>query len=190
MAISVARRQFISALGGAAVTWPLAARAQLSHPMRRIGVLIGTAESDFDGQNRLATLRKGLQELGWIDGQNVHIDIRWGASNDLTNDYAEEIVRLNPDVIVANGTPASFAMGQRTQNIPIVFVQVTDPVGQGLVQNLARPGGNLTGFTNYEFSMGGKWLQLLNEIAPRLAHAAVAFSSADCPVCGIVLRSD
>jgi putative ABC transport system substrate-binding protein len=181
------RRKFITLLGGAAAAWPLTARAQQPNRVRRIGVLIGTAESDFDGQNRLTALRKGMQELGWLDGQNVRIDVRWGASDDLTHGYAVEIVRLNPDVIVANGTPAAFAFKQQTQTIPVVFAQVTDPVGQGLVQNLARPGGNLTGFTNFEFSMGGKWLQLLKEIAPRLAHAAVLFHPPTAPYAGLFL---
>src|ERR1043165_8148743 len=127
------RREFITLLGGAAMAWPVVARAQQRERMRRVGVLIGTAESDLDGQNRLTALRKGIQELGWLDGQNVRIDIRWGASDPLTQDFAAEIVRLNPDVIVANGTRASFAFKQRTQTIPVVFAQVIDPVGQGLV---------------------------------------------------------
>jgi putative ABC transport system substrate-binding protein len=180
------RREFITLLGGAAA-WPLAARAQQPNRVRRIGVLIGTAENDLNGQDRLTALRKGMQELGWSDGQNVRIDVRWGASDDLTHSYTAEILSLNPDVIVANGTPASFAFAQQTRTIPIVFAQVTDPVGQGLVQNLARPGGNLTGFTNYEFSMGGKWLQLLEEIAPRLARATVLFHPPTAPFAGFFL---
>ncbi len=181
------RRKVITLIGGAAATWPLVARAQQSDRMRRIGVLIGTAERDLDGQNRLTALRKAMQELGWLDGQNMRIDVRWAASDDLTHDYAVEIVRLKPDVIVANGTPASFAFKQQTQTIPIVFAQVTDPVGQGLVQNLARPGGNLTGFTNYEFSMGGKWLQLLKEIAPQLTRTVVLFNPPTAPYAGLFL---
>jgi putative ABC transport system substrate-binding protein len=182
------RREFITLLGGATAAWPLAAHAQQSARMRRIGVLIGTAERDFDGQNRLTALSKGLQELGWLDGQNLRIDVRWAASDDLTHDYAVEIVGLKPDVIVANGTPASFAFKKQTQTIPIVFAQVIDPVGQGLVQNLARPGGNLTGFTNYEFSMGGKWMQLLKEIAPQLTRTAVLFNPPTAPFAGLFLR--
>jgi putative tryptophan/tyrosine transport system substrate-binding protein len=182
------RREFITLLGGAAATWPLAARAQQSDRMRRIGVLIGTTERDLDGRNRLTALSKGMQELGWLDGQNLRIDVRWAASDDLTHDYAVEIVGLKPDVIVANGTPASFAFKQQTQTIPIVFAQVIDPVGQGLIQNLARPGGNLTGFTNYEFSIGGKWLQLLKEIAPQLTRAAVLFNPPTAPFAGLFLE--
>jgi putative ABC transport system substrate-binding protein len=180
------RREFIG-LAGAAAAWPVAARAQQSDRMRRIGVLIGTAEGDHDGQNRLTALRKRLQEFGWQDGRNLSIDVRWAASDDLTHDYAVEIIRLKPDVIVANGTPASFAFKQQTQTIPIIFAQVTDPVGQGLVQNLARPGGNLTGFTNYEFSMGGKWLQLLKEIAPQVTRAAVLLNPPTAPYAGLFL---
>jgi putative ABC transport system substrate-binding protein len=182
------RREFITLLGGAAATWPLAARAQQSDRMRRIGVLIGTTERDLDGRNRLTALSKGMQELGWLDGQNLRIDVRWAASDDLTHDYAVEIVGLKPDVIVANGTPASFAFKQQTQTIPIVFAQVIDPVGQGLIQNLARPGGNLTGFTNYEFLIGGKWLQLLKEIAPQLTRAAVLFNPPTAPFAGLFLE--
>ena len=181
------RRKVITLIGGAAATWPLVARAQQSDRMRRIGVLIGTAETDLDGQNRLIALSKGMQELGWLDGQNLRIDVRWAASDDLTHDYAVEIVGLKPDVIVANGTPASFAFEQQTRTIPIVFAQVIDPVGQGLVQNLARPGGNLTGFTNYEFTMGGKWLQLLKEIAPQLTRAAVLLNPPTAPFAGLFL---
>jgi putative tryptophan/tyrosine transport system substrate-binding protein len=179
------RREFITLIGGAA--WPLAVQAQQPDRMRRIGVLIGTAESDPDGQNRLTALRNGMQELGWLDGQNVRIDVRWGTSDGLTRDYAVEIVRFSPDVIVANGTPACFAFKQQTQTIPVVFAQVIDPVGQGLVQNLARPRGNLTGFTNYEFSIGGKWLQLLKEIAPRLIQVAVLFHPPTAPFAGSFL---
>ncbi len=167
--------------------WPLTARAQQSDRMRRIGVLIATAEGDLDGQTRITALHKGMQELGWLDGQNLRTDVRWATSDDLTHGYAMEIVRLRPDVIVANGTPASFAFKRLTQTIPIIFVQVTDPVGQGLVQNLARPGENLTGFTNYEFSMGGKWLQLLKEIVPQMKRAAVLFNPETAPYAELFL---
>ena len=178
------RREFVTLIGGVAATWPLAARAQQPNRMRRVGVLIGTTETDLDGQNRLTALRKGMQELGWLDGQNAQVDVRWAASDDLTRFYAAEIVSLKPDVIVANGTPASLALRQITQTIPIVFVQVTDPVGQKLVESLARSGGNLTGFTNYEFEMGGKWLQLLKEIAPRMARAVILFHPPTAPFAG------
>ena len=180
------RRGFII-LGGAAAAWSFAARAQQADGVRRIGALIATTATDLDGQNRLAALRQGMRELGWSDGQNAQIDVRWADSDDLTRRYATEIVRLKPDVIVANGTPASIALRLQTQTIPIVFVAVTDPVGQGLVQSLPRPGGNLTGFTNFEFEMGGKWLQLLKEIMPQLTHVTVLFHPRTAPYAGLFL---
>jgi ABC transporter substrate binding protein len=181
------RRRFII-LGGAAAAWPFAARAQQADGVRRIGALIATTATDLDGQNRLAALRQGMRELGWSDGQNAQIDVRWADSDDLTRRYATEIVRLKPDVIVANGTPASIVLRLQTQTIPIVFVAVTDPVGQGLVQSLPRPGGNLTGFTNFEFEMGGKWLQLLKEIMPQLTRNSCHrfIPSADRTLCWVV----
>src|SRR5262249_32025394 len=148
-------------LGGAAA-WPLAVQAQQRTP--RIGVLIGRAESDLDDQARVQAFRARLRQLGWIDGDNVRVDYRWTAGVlDRFRTAAEELVALKPDVILADTTPSVVALLRETRTIPIVFVGVTDPVAQGLVASLARPGGNLTGFTNYEFSMGGKWLGLLKD---------------------------
>src|SRR5262249_36576880 len=167
------RRQFIALLGGAAA-WPLAARAQQGERMRRIGVLMSLAENDAQGQARLAAFLQGLQQLGWIDGRNVRIDTRWGAGDaDRTRRYAAGLVALAPDVILATGSPPVVALQQATRSAAIVFADVGDPVGQGFVETLARPGGNTTGFMLFEYAMGGKWLELLKEIAPGLTRAAV-----------------
>jgi ABC-type uncharacterized transport system substrate-binding protein len=167
------RREFITLLGGAAAAWPLGARAQQADRMRRIGVLSGLAADNQDNKVRLAAFQQRLQQLGWTDGHNVRIDYRFVAGN-LENyrKYAAELVALAPDVILAPG--ASLApLLEATRTVPIVFVTVIDPVGAGFVASLARPGGNATGFTNYEYSMSGKWLELLKEIAPRVTRAAV-----------------
>ncbi len=166
------RREFVTLLAGAAV-WPVAARAQPER-MRRIGVLTGAAASDPEGQARLAAFLQGLQESGWSVGRNVRIDIRWSAGNaDDTRKYALELAALAPDVIVSNGTPAAAALLEATRTVPVVFTVVADPVAAGFVASLARPGGNLTGFMNFEFAMGAKWLELLKEIAPGTTRAAV-----------------
>jgi ABC-type uncharacterized transport system substrate-binding protein len=166
------RRAFILALGGAAA-WPLAARAQQTDRVRRIGVLIGNAESDPEGQTRAVALRQDLQKLGWAEGRNIRIDYRWGAGEpDRAQAYAAELVALAPDVIVAHGTPASTAVQRATHGIPVVFVVVVDPVGAGLVQSLAQPGGNITGFATFEPEIGGKWLELLKESSPGLKQVA------------------
>jgi ABC-type uncharacterized transport system substrate-binding protein len=169
----VKRRDFITLLGGAAA-WPLTARAQQGEPMRRIGVLMSLAADDAEGQARLAAFSQGLQQLGWIDGRNVRIDTRWGAGDaDRTRRYAAELVALAPNVILATGSPPVVALQQVTRSTAIVFADVGDPVGQGFVETLARPGGNTTGFMLFEYSMGGKWLELLKEIAPSVTRAAV-----------------
>jgi putative tryptophan/tyrosine transport system substrate-binding protein len=166
------RREFITLVGGAAA-WPLAARAQQPDRMRRIGVLVGIAD-DAEGQARLAALLQGLQQLGWTDGRNVRIDTRWAAGDaDRGRKYAAELVALAPDVILAAGTAAVGPLLQATRTVPIVFVIVLDPVGAGFVDSLARPGGNATGFINFEYSIGAKWLELLKEIAPGVTRAAV-----------------
>jgi ABC-type uncharacterized transport system substrate-binding protein len=173
MASHLGRRKFLATLGGAAVAWPLAAQAQQPERMRRIGVLSGLAADNQDNKLRLAAFQQRLQQLGWTDGHNVRIDYRFVAGN-LENyrKYAAELVALAPDVILAPG--ASLApLLEATRTVPIVFVTVIDPVGAGFVASLARPGGNATGFTNYEYSMSGKWLELLKEIAPRVTRAAV-----------------
>jgi putative tryptophan/tyrosine transport system substrate-binding protein len=173
------RREFITLLGGAATSWPFAARAQQPERMRRIGVLMAFADSDPTGQAYVAALREGLQEFGWTDGRNIRIDYRWGALDlDLLQRSAEELVTLQPDLILAQGTPGAVSLLQQTRTIAIVFVNTTDPIGGGLVPRLSRPGGNITGFMNNEASMSGKWLELLKEIAPRVARVAFLFNPA------------
>jgi putative ABC transport system substrate-binding protein len=157
-----------------AVVWPLAARAQQPARMRRIGVLMNLASDDTEEQARLAAFHQGLQELGWAVGRNVQIDYRWGPGDaGRFHRYAEELLALAPDVILASATPSVQALQQTTHSVPIVFVQVGDPVGMGLVASLARPGGNITGFTPMEFGFGAKWLDLLKDIAPRVTRVAV-----------------
>jgi len=142
--------------------------------MRRIGVLLNVAADDPESLTRITAFAQGLQELGWSDGRNVRIDYRWGGANvERTRRYAAELVALAPDVIVSSGTPAVAALERATSTVPIVFVQVPDPVGGGFVESLARPGGNVTGFMLYEYSLSGKWLELLKEISPRVTRAAV-----------------
>ena len=174
MAIHVRRREFIFTLGGAAAAWPLAAHAQQGERMQRIGVLMNLAADDAEGQGRVAAFLQGLQQLGWTDGRNVRIDYRWAAGDaGRFHRYAEELLALAPDVILASATPSVQALQQATRTVPIVFAQVSDPVGLGLVASLARPGGNITGFTPSEFGFGAKWLELLKEIAPRVTRVAV-----------------
>jgi putative ABC transport system substrate-binding protein len=169
----VIRRKFIALLGGA-VAWPLAARAQQGERVRRIGVLSSLAADDPETQARHAAFLQGLQEWGWITGRNVQIDYRWGAGDaDRFRKYAAELVALAPDVILATGTPVTAALLQATRSVPIVFAQVVDPVANGFVESLARPAGNATGFTIFEYGLGGKWLELLKEIAPHVTRAAV-----------------
>jgi putative ABC transport system substrate-binding protein len=167
------RREFIKSIGGAAIAWPLSARAQQGERMRRIGVLMNLASDDAEGQARLAAFQRELRQLGWSVGGNVRIDYRWGAGDaERTQRYAVELVALAPDVILAIGANVA-ALLQATSSVPIVFVAVPDPVGAGFVENLARPGGNATGFTTFEYSIGEKWLELLKEIAPNVKRAAV-----------------
>jgi putative tryptophan/tyrosine transport system substrate-binding protein len=172
MAIHIRRREFIIALGGAAA-WPLAARAQQRERVRRIGVLMPAAADDRDAQDRVAALLQGLQQLGWTVGRNIRMEYRWGADADSIRKNAADLVALAPDIIVANGSATVGPLLQITRTIPIVFVTVTDPVGVGYVNSLARPGGNVTGFLLYEFGLAGKWLELLKEIAPGTTRAAV-----------------
>jgi putative ABC transport system substrate-binding protein len=167
------RREFVLGLGGAA-TWPLAARAQQGERMRRIGVLMNTAADDPEGQARIAAFHQGLQEWGWTLGRNARIDVRWGAVDaESSRLYAAEVVGLAPDVILATGSAAMGALQQTTRTLPSVFAAVIDPVGAGFVESLAHPGGNATGFALFEYSLSGKWLELLREIAPGLTRAAV-----------------
>src|SRR6516162_1894156 len=174
------RREFITLVGSAAAAWPLAAHAQQPDRMRRLGMLMNRAADDRRGQVELAAFQQALQQLGWSDGRNIRIDTRWGA-NDVDRDrgYAAELVALAPDLILASGTLSVAALRHATHALPIVFVEVSDPVGAGLVDTLARPGGHITGFMNFEYSLSGKWLELLKEIAPRLTRAAVLRDSAN-----------
>jgi putative ABC transport system substrate-binding protein len=168
----VRRRAFITLIGGAA-SWPLAARAQ-GDQTRHIGVLMNLAQEDAEGQARIRGFVEGLQQLGWSDGRNARIDARWGAGDAARiRRYAAELVALNPDVILASASPVVGALQQVTHTVPIVFANVIDPVAQGFVSSLARPGGNTTGFMFIEYAVGGKWLQLLKEIAPYTKRAAV-----------------
>ena len=176
------RRQFITLLGGAAA-WPLGARAQQPERVRRIGVLMAHAEVDPEFQAYVDAFREELQKLGWAEGRNVRIDIRWGALDDAESRgrYAKEFVALQPDLILTQNTPPTASMLQQTRTIPVVFVIVADPVGSGFVESLARPGGNATGFTVMEPTMSGKWLELLKEIAPHVDRAAFLFNPATAP---------
>jgi len=167
------RRTFIMLIGGAAM-WPRAARAQQREKMRRVGVLMNLAADDTEGSARVTALAQGLQELGWRDGRDVRIDYRWAAADAPSfHRHAQELLTLAPDVIIASATPSVVALQQATRTVPIVFVGVADPVGAGLVESLAHPGGNTTGFSIFEYSISGKWLELLKEIAPRVRRAAV-----------------
>src|SRR5262249_18731889 len=167
------RREFITLVGGAAVAWPLAAQAQQSDRVRRIGVLMYLAADDAEGQARLAAFTQALKQLGWSDGHNVRIDTRWATADNVRR-HAAELAALAPDVLVAGtGTATAAPLLEATRTVPIVFLVVIDPVRAGFVESLARPGSNATGFTIYEYSMSGKWLELLKEIAPGVTRAAV-----------------
>jgi putative ABC transport system substrate-binding protein len=168
------RREFISLLGGAAAAWPLAARAQQRELMRSVGVLMTFGADDAIGQTRVAALLQGLQQAGWEVGRNLRIELRWSGANPADiRKRAGELVALAPDVIVANSSAATGPLLETTRSVPIVFAIVSDPVGAGYVDSLARPGGNATGFTVFEYGIGGKWLELLKEIAPGVTQAAV-----------------
>jgi putative ABC transport system substrate-binding protein len=173
------RREFIAIIGGAAM-WPLAVPAQQPERMRRIGILMGIAETDVEGQRYIAAFRQRLRELGWREGQNIGIDYRWaGGDARRVQAYAAELVGLKPDVILAYAPAVLAALRHETGTIPIVFVSVADPVGGGFVASLAAPGGNITGFTNYEFTIGGKWLEALKEIAPHVSRVMVILNPAN-----------
>jgi putative ABC transport system substrate-binding protein len=168
------RREVITLFVRAAATWPLAARAQQPEQIRRIGALMNLAADDPESQRRVTAFVQGLQQLGWTDGRNVRIDFRWGAADaERIRTYAAELVALAPDVILAAGAVTVGPLQHASRTIPIVFAGVTDPVGAGIVASLARPGGNATGFMNFEYGVSGKWLELLKQIAPRVTRAAV-----------------
>jgi putative tryptophan/tyrosine transport system substrate-binding protein len=174
------RREFITLVGGAAATWPLAARAQQSGQMRRIGVLFYWSSTNRQGQAGLAAFQKVLEQAGWTDGINIRFDIRWSEENaEHIRKYAAELVALVPDVILANATPSVTALQSLTHTVPIVFVTVSDPVGAGIIESIARPGGNATGFMNFEYSLSGKWVELLRQVVPGLARAAVLRDAAN-----------
>jgi putative ABC transport system substrate-binding protein len=173
------RREFIKCLCATAATWPVAARAQQDGRQRRIGVLIGLGEADPEGRKWADALLKSLNTLGWKQGENIRIDLRWGGSDlGRIDTSARELVSSNPEVIAISTTPAVAAVLGTKTRIPIVFSAVSDPIGPGFVTNLARPGGNVTGFMNVEASIGGKWVELLKEVAPQLSRVAVLYSSA------------
>ena len=182
------RRKFITLLGGAVAAWPLAARGQARKRMRRIGVLMSFAVNDPEAQSRVAAFENGLQELGWIKGHNLRIEYRWADNPDVLRTYAIELVGMAPDLILANSTPVMAALQEQSHAIPIVFTQVTDPVGKGLVTNLAHPGGHLTGFTSFEFSVGTKWLETLKEVAPRVTRVALVFNPQTAPFADLFWR--
>jgi putative tryptophan/tyrosine transport system substrate-binding protein len=184
------RREFITLLGGAAA-WPLAARAQQpGERVRRISVLMNSTATDATWQSYLAAFVQGLRQLGWIEGQNLRIDIRWSAGDAaLARIYAAQLIGLTPDVILASSTTNLTVVQQATNTVPVVFIQVSDPVAQGFVANVTRPGGNLTGFSMYEFAIGNKWLDLLKEIAPKLARVGVMFNPDTSPQSKFFMRS-
>ena len=178
MAIHIRRREFIATIGGAAAAWPLAAHAQQRDGVRRIGVLMGYAESDLDAQAWYGAFREGLQKLGWMEGHNTQIDTRWAIPDDAESmrRFAKELVALQPDLLLSSTTPTTSALLQQTRTIPIVFAIVADPIGSGFVANFARPGSNVTGFIFTEPTLAGKWLELLKEIAPRITRVAMLFN--------------
>jgi putative ABC transport system substrate-binding protein len=176
------RREFITLLGGSVLAWPLATRAQQSERIRHIGILMAFSENDSEARSWAAGFREELGKLGWTDGDNVQIDTRWATADvESLQRSAKQLVALQPDLILTGSTPATAAMRQQTNTIPIVFAMVGDPVGSGFVASLSRPGGNLTGFTPIENSLGGKWVELLKEIAPRVAQVAMVYDPAMAP---------
>jgi putative ABC transport system substrate-binding protein len=179
------RREFITLLGGAAVAWPRVARAQPGARMRHIGVLMYYSDGDLEAQIRVKALEERLQTLGWTKEQ-VRIDYRWGTRFQF---HAADLVRLKVDAIIAVSTPVLMAVQQETRTIPIIFTQVSDPIGQGIVENIARPGGNVTGFTNYDPAISGKWLEFLKEAAPGVTRAAIVFNPKTAPYTGLYMRA-
>jgi putative tryptophan/tyrosine transport system substrate-binding protein len=183
------RREFIAGLAGAAA-WPVVARGQQADRIRHVGALMNGDPGDAVGQGDLTAFRQGLKELGWIEGRNIDIELRWpGGDVERAQTFAKELVGLRPDVVLARTTPAVDALKKETSTIPIVLVNVVEPVEQGFVQSLARPGGNITGFTNFEESVGGKMLQLLKEVDPRIKRVAVIYNPQTAPFGGLYFRS-
>src|SRR5580704_5194206 len=184
------RREFVALVGGAVAAWPLVARAEAPEKMRRIGVLMTVGEDDAEGQARIAALREGLNQLGWVEGKNLAVEYRW-AGGDMTRlrDQATELVRLAPDLIIANSTPALATLHAATTTIPVVFVMVVDPVGLGYIASLSHPGGNITGFSYMEVSLIGKWLDLLKGIAPSITRTAFLYNPDTAPFYTTLLSS-
>jgi putative ABC transport system substrate-binding protein len=184
------RRKFLARIAAALAPGPLIAQTQAQSRMPRLGVLMGSLASDGEGQKRAAALVQGLGALNWREGGNLHIDWRWaGGDPALFKRYATEMVALSPEVLLAEASPSVEALRRQTSTIPIVFLIVTDPVGQGFVESLARPGGNITGFSNYDPPMAGKWLGMLREITPPVARVAVLYNPATAPYAGLYLRT-
>src|SRR5262245_47380210 len=183
--LDIRRRQFITLLGGAAAAWPLVARAQQA---RRIGVLVGLVAGDPEAQSSVVAFENGLRELGWVKGRNLSIEYRWAGDGTVLRDHAAELLAIAPDLILTNSTPVTVALREQSGVVAIVFTQVTDPVGQGLVPNLANPGGNMTGFTSFEFSIGTKWLEALKQTAPRVTRVALVFNPKSAPYADLFLR--
>jgi putative ABC transport system substrate-binding protein len=182
MRLDMLRREFLAVMSGAAATWPLAASAQQANRIRRIGVLMGYADTDAEAKSRLAEFIKRLAALGWTEGHNLIIDARWSAGDvNIASTYAKEMVALEPEVILSNTTPVTAALKRETRTIPIVFTVVSDPVGSGFVESLPHPGGNITGFINLESSLVEKWLELLKEVAPQLTRVAIMFNPQTAP---------
>ena len=184
------RREFLGVLGFAAMAWPLGVRAQQGERVRRVGVLMNAAATNAVPVSYVAAFVRALAPLGWIEGQNIRIDIRWNAGDAaLARTYAAQLIGLQPDVILSASTTNLIILQQATNTVPIVFVQVSDPVAQGFVSNLTRPGGNLTGFSAFDFSIGGKWVDLLKQVSPGLARVAVFFNPDSAPQTRFFLRS-
>jgi putative ABC transport system substrate-binding protein len=184
------RREFIAGIAGAAIAWPAVSRAQQSSRMHRLGALIGTPLGDPGGQAEIAAFVKALAELGWVEGRNIDIAYRWsGGDIALAEAFAKELIALNPDILLARSTPPTMALKSATSTIPIVFVNVAEPISSGIVPNLVRPGGNITGFAGFEASIGGKWLQLLKEVDPRVIRIGIIYNPQTAPFAGLFLRS-
>jgi putative tryptophan/tyrosine transport system substrate-binding protein len=184
------RREFITLLGSAAAAWPLAARAQQSDRVRRVGMLLGLGEKDPETNGRVKAFRLGMRDLGWIEGRNVQVEYRFAGINlESINKHVAELIRLAPDVIVANSSPVLAALRPATSTIPIVFVLVNDPVGQGFISSLAHPGGNITGFSFIEPEIVGKWISLLGDVKPNLSRVALMFNPDTAPYYDVYLRS-
>ncbi len=185
--LGMKRREFITLIGGAAAAWPLAVPAQTKQ-MRRIGVLMGLTAGDPEAQSRVVAFESSLRDMGWVKGRNLSIEYRWAGDGNLLRDHAAELLAMAPDLIFANSTPVTVALREQSQAVPIVFTQVVDPVGAGFVDSLARPGGNLTGFTSFEFSIGTKWLEALKQTAPRVTRVALLFNPESAPYADLFLR--